>query len=121
MLKVFMTTKNERNSYNFNINDGKNQFNLATDDAKISAVQNNSLAIAELNTLIENVIKSLPQNISDEQRNEVSENLAFIKTEIQSPNPRKTIIKNTLSVLKAIASTTAFLAALAKLVEFLQL
>lgn len=119
--KVFINTKNSENQFNITFQEGKNQLNLATDDARITAIQNNSLDITELNTLIENVVKSLPQNISDEKRNEVTENLEFIKTEIQNPNPRKTIIRNTLSALKAIATTTGFLASLAKIAEFLNL
>jgi hypothetical protein len=116
--RVFMPTKKDGIQITANISGDKNQVNLATDNAKITAIQNNSLDITELNTLIENVLKSLPQDISDEKRNEATENLEFIKTESQSSNPRLTIIKNTFPVLKAIASTTGFLAALAKLTEF---
>lgn len=117
--KAFMNTKNDRNQFNINFQGEKNQFNLATNDSKITASQNNFLDIAELNTLIENAVKSLPQNISDEKRKEITENLEFIKTEIQNSNPRKTIIKNTLSVLKATVATAGFLASLAKIAEFL--
>jgi hypothetical protein len=70
---------------------------------------------------LENIFNSLPQNIDNEKRDEVKENLAIIQSEIQSPNPRKTILKNTLSALKAIASTTGFLASLTKLAEYLGL
>jgi hypothetical protein len=119
--RIFMTTKKDGNQFTTSINGEKIQFNLATDNSKITAYQNNSLDIAELNTLIENIVKALPQNISDEKRNEVTENLEFIKTEIQSPNPRKTIIKTIFSALKGVATTAGFLASLAKLAEFLQL
>ena len=116
--RVFMTTKKDGNQFTTNINGEKIQFNLATDKAQLTAYQNNSLDIAELNTLIENIVKALPQNISDEKRNEVTENLEFIKTEIQSQNPRKTIIKNTLIALKTMVSTAGFLASLVKLAEY---
>jgi hypothetical protein len=119
--RVFMTTKIDGDQYNFNINDGKNQFNLAQNGGKITAIQNNSLDITELNTLIENIVKSLPQDIHNEKRNEVTENLEFIRAEAQSPNPRKTIIKNTLLALKAIVTTAGFLASLTKLAEFFNL
>ena len=117
--KAFMNTKSDRNQYNISFQEGKNQLNLATDSAKITASQNNSFDINELNTLIENAVKSLPKNISDEKRNEAIENLEFIKTEIQTSNPRTAIIKNTLSALKATAATAGFLASLAKIFEFL--
>jgi len=116
--RVFMNTRNNGNQFNFNLTEGKNQFNFASDDAKITAIQNNSLDINELNILLENVLNSLPQNIDNEKRSEVKENLAVIKSEIQSPSPRKIIIKNTLFALKAIASTAGFIASLAKIAEY---
>ena len=117
----FMDTKNNGNQFNFNLNEGKNQFNFAFDDANITTIQNNSLDINELNVLLENVFSSLPQNIDNEKRSEVKENLTVIRSEIQSLNPRKIIIKNTLFALKAIASTVGFLASLAKLAEYLNI
>jgi len=116
--KVFMNTKTDGNQIYLNIPEGKNQFNIATNGATINAIQNNSLDITELNTLIENAVKSLPQNISDEKREEATENLEFIKTEIQNSNPRKAIIKNTLLALKATVTTAGFFASLAKIFEF---
>jgi len=116
--RVFMNTKNDGNQYTFNLQEGKNQLNFASNGSTITAIQNNSLDIAELNTLIENAIKSLPQNISEEKRKETTENLEFITTESQNPNPRKPIIKNTLLALKATVTTAGFLASLAKIFEF---
>lgn len=115
-----MTTKKDGDQYTFNLHGDKNQIGLATGNAQMTAIQNNNFDITELNILIENIIKSLPQDINDEKRSEVIENLEFIKTEIQNPNPRKTVIQSILTVLKATAGTAGFLASLAKLAEFLQ-
>jgi DNA-directed RNA polymerase subunit RPC12/RpoP len=117
--EVFMSRKKDGDNY-IKIQGNKNMINLATGNGQMTANQYNSLDITELNTLFENVIKALPQNISNEKRNEVNENLSVIKAEIQSPEPQKIIIKNTLFALNAIVKTTAFLASLAKLAEFLQ-
>jgi hypothetical protein len=117
--EVFMTSKKHGDTFNF-VGD-KNQANFATGNANITANQYNSLDITELNSLITNIIKSLPQDISDEKRNEVTENLEFIKTEIQNSNPRKPVIKSIMTVLKATAGTAGFLASLAQLAAYLQL
>ena len=117
--KAFMEPKNGGNQ--INIQGDNNQLIAAAGNSNIDAIQNSSLDIAELNTLIENIIKAIPHNISVGVRNEISDNLEFIKTEIQSPNPRKNIIKNTFTALKAIAGTAEFIAALTQLATFLGL
>jgi hypothetical protein len=119
--EVFMTTKKDGDNFIINSHDDKLQINLATGNAKITANQYNSLDIAELNSFIANIINSLPQDISDEKRNEVTENLEFIKTEIQSSNPRIPVIKSIITALKATAGTAGFLASLTQLATYLQL
>jgi len=119
--ETFMHIKNDTNQIELHIKDGKNQFNFAINGSNISATQNNTFDIKELNTLLENVFNSLPQDISNEERNNVKENLEFIKSETQSPNPKKAVIKSILTTLGGIAKATGFLASLAKLAEYLNL
>jgi len=119
--KVFMTTNNNGNNINLNLQGDGNQLSFATNNANITATQYNSLDIKELKILLENVFKSLPQDICNEKRDDVKESLAAIHSEVQSQNPRKIIIKNTISALKGIATTAGFLAAIAKLAEFFQI
>jgi hypothetical protein len=63
--EVFMTSKKEGDTFYF-FGD-KNQANLAKDNGKITANQYNSLDIAELNSLIANIINSLPHDICTRQ------------------------------------------------------
>lgn len=118
--KVFMTTNNNGNNINLNLQGDGNQLNIANDNAKITATQNNSIDIKELNTLIENILNSLPKDIDNKTRDEIKENLSIIQSEVQNPQPKKTIIKNSYNVLDGIAKATGFLASLAKLYEFIQ-
>jgi len=118
---VFMNTKSNENQVINIIKDGNNQINQAFNNSSITANQNNSIDIKELNNLIENILSSLPQDIDNKIRDEVKENLNVIQTEIQNSNPRKTtIIKNTLTALKGLVTTTGFLASIAKLAEFIK-
>jgi len=118
--KVYMTTKDNGNPISLNFPNSNNQFNFNTGDGNFTAVQNNSIDIKELNTLLENIYNSLPEDTDNKVREEVKENLAIIQSEVQSPNRKNTIIKNSYNVLDGIAKTTGFLASLAKLYEFIQ-
>jgi len=118
--KVFMKTNNNGNNINLKLQGDGNQLNFANDNANITATQNNSIDIKALNTLIENILNSLPQDIDNNTRNEIKENLSVIQSEVQNPNPKKTIIKNSYNVLDGIAKATGFLASLVKLYEFIK-
>jgi molecular chaperone DnaK (HSP70) len=74
----------------------------------------------EFQNLVDNLTKSLPKNISTEDKEEIEENINFIKGEIQNEKPRKSLLKNTFEALKKIGESTGVLANITQIADYVQ-
>lgn len=108
----------ENIKYSITVNNG--QVNLAMNNARIKATQNNGIDMDELKTLIENVKKEAVNISSSDDLESVSESVEVIEHELTQENPRKSLIKTALKCLKAIKGTAEFGAATAALFQFTQ-
>jgi molecular chaperone DnaK (HSP70) len=74
----------------------------------------------EFQNLVDNLTKSLPKNISTEDKEEIEENINFIKSEIQNEKPRKSLLKNTFEALKKIGESIGVLANITQIADYVQ-
>jgi len=102
----------------FNIN--SNQVNIASDNATIHAIQNNGLDMSQVKSLIEAVRKSIGTEMSAEHVETITESLEVLEEQLAQPTPKKSVIKNLLTGIKAISGTAEFGAAVVALVQYVQ-
>lgn len=108
----------EDQKFMINVNGGVAQVNVANDNATVNATQNNGIDISQLESIISNIMKYVPGDFTQEEQEQIVDNIEVIRAEVQNPNPRKGFIKIALKGLQAINSTAQFGAAIATLVEF---
>ena len=109
----------EDKKFMINVNGGVAQVNVVNDNAIVHATQNNGIDISQLEIIISDIIKHIPTDLTPEEREQISDSVEVIRTEVQSANPRKGFIKTALKGLQAINGTAQFGAAIATLVQFL--
>jgi hypothetical protein len=105
----------ENTKFTITVNNG--QVNLATDYSIINAVQNNGISADELQRLLSDIRSNL-SNLSDEDKESVSDCLEVIEAESTSNNPKKSFLKTALNTLKGINGSVQFAAAVTTLAEF---
>ena len=108
----------EHVTYNVNIENG--QFNVANDNATINATLNNGVDFEKLEALLKGVLDNC-NGLSEEDTEAVQENLEVIKSELNEPKPKKSLLKTAMTGLKLIKGTTEFSAAVITLVQFVSL
>lgn len=111
----------ENATIQLNIDNGNfqnSQFNLATTGGIVNATQNNN-SLLELDELIEKV-RSTAKDMSEEDLETVNDCMEVIET-LKDSSPKKGIIRVALKTLKGIAGTAEFLAAVAEIVQFVQM
>jgi predicted RNA-binding Zn-ribbon protein involved in translation (DUF1610 family) len=118
--KVFMNTDKNGDTFNGDvIHMGDNsQLFKASSHATVTATQNNGYNIAELQTLIDRLLQAIPQDASKETTEQIKESTETIKAEMQSPAPKKNMIKTILAGLGGVVKTIEFASALATLAQF---
>ncbi len=104
--------------YNVTVQDG--QAIIATDNAVVSATNTVSANTSELMALIEAVRKQA-EELDSEGKESVQDSLEVIETEISSDKPKKSMLRTAMAVLQGIAGTTEFVAAVASLIQFVQM
>lgn len=113
--------KNQSERLGINVHGGNVQI---INDAQNSTINQNNYNLSlnedEILSLIELVQKATPSNISEDDRISLNESLAIIETEVRSPSPKKSFLRNALDTLKAIKGTAEFAASVAALVQFVQ-
>lgn len=117
---------NETETYNITVTNG--QVNVASDNAIINATINNNIDQNELLKHINDVKKTIPIDISSDEKDSVNGSLELIETELKQETPRKGIIQSAMTALKAVRESVKistvkgaveFSAAIATLVEFI--
>lgn len=100
------------------------QVNLAQDSATINATQNNGIDQAELNTLIETILATIPETLAPEERTLICDSVETIQDELSSVSPKPRLIRMAKSALDTvvpkIAGSIEFAASLASLYQMFQ-
>lgn len=108
-----------KDSMSITVNGG--QVIFSQDCAEVNANNEIGINVDQLTKLIDaikNVAKS--QAFSDDEKEELNENLETIDEEAKSSKPKKGLLKTAIKGLKGIKGTAEFAAAVATLVEFVQ-
>ncbi|MGI6176744.1 MAG: hypothetical protein ACOYJC_11450 [Christensenellales bacterium] len=100
-----------------NINIGGDVVNSPIQQGKgnIMSVDNNTIDIAQLNEILENIVQ-----LSDAQSKEqIEESVGIIHEELKKAKPKKSIIRTAMASLKAVKGSIEFLAAVATLATYI--
>lgn len=111
----------EKTTIQFHIKDSNlenTQFNVATDGSTITSTQNNN-PMQELDKLIKDLQDTLG-GIGEENQQVVKDCIEVMET-LKEEKPKKGIIRMALTTLQGIKDTTEFAAAVAAIVQFVQL
>jgi hypothetical protein len=106
----------DNTTFAITVNSG--QVNIASDNSTINAVQNNGISIDELKKLLSDV-RSNTSELSNEDKETVSDCLEVIEVHAAEATPRKSLIKNAITTLKGIKGVVEFGAAVTALAEFI--
>jgi hypothetical protein len=102
-----------------NIHTGNNsQVIYATDNAIIHATQNNGLNTQELENILTDLLQKIPANITEQEKEQIDESIDVIRTEMQNAQPKKSVLRTTISAIQAIKESAEFAAVIISLVEF---
>ena len=108
----------EDKKFTINVIGGTTQVNVANDSATFHATQSNGIDVSQMESIISDIMKYMPNNLTQEEQEQISDSVEVIRAEVQSASPRKGFIKTALKGLQAINGTAQFGAAIATLVEF---
>ena len=103
--------------YNVTVQNG--QAIIATDNATVTATNNVGIDNDELKRLI-SAVRFNVQDLSEEDRENVSECLEVIETELVAEKPKKWMLKTAISMLNGIKGAAEFSAAVVALIQFLE-
>ncbi len=105
-------------------NGGNVQFNLATENSIVNAVQNVSIDYDKLIVLIKNVEKNINDKVEIDIKEAIQDNIECLKELVEEKKPRKNVLKLCAnSIAKIIPKVKEWLelsAALTQLVQFIQ-
>lgn len=109
---------NEKVTYNITVQNG--QVNVANDNATIMATSNIGIDPTKLEELVQ-AVRINADGLSSDDVEMLEDNLEVIENEAKSDKPRKGFLKTAISGLKMIKGTAEFAAAVAALIQFIQL
>lgn len=104
-----------------NIGDvGSLQINQATNGATIHAAQMNGFRNEELDSLIDVLLTAAKAEVTDrETLEDIEENAELVRSQMESGEPKRGLLKGALGLLNGVNAGTQFTAALIQIVEFL--
>ena len=107
----------EEDKYMITINGGSGvQVNISKDNSTINAVQNNGINTEELDISIR---ESLNNDIPEEEKEMIEENIETIKQELSNNSPKKGLIKSCILGLKNVVESIPKAIILCKNIEIL--
>ncbi len=110
----------EEEKYMITINGGSGvQVNISKDNSTINAVQNNGINTEELDNLIKSIRESLNNDIPEEEKEMIEENIETIKQELSNNSPKKGLIKSCILGLKNVVESIPKAIILCKNIEIL--
>jgi hypothetical protein len=119
-MEAFMDNNSRTNKINVNINGSTNsQVNVAAEGSTINAKQYNNPALNDILQLLDSLISQIPNNVSAEIKQQVTDSISAIKSELKIEKPNKNMIKTLLYGMKGLVTATGFLASIAAILDFL--
>ncbi|BCN31924.1 hypothetical protein bsdtb5_32190 [Anaeromicropila herbilytica] len=106
--------------YMIHVSGGVAQVNVANDSGIVNATQNNGTCSQDLEKLIFKLMDTIPKDLSEEDRNQITESIEVIREESQSETPRKSFVNMAVKGLQMIKGGTEFAAAVAGICQFVQ-
>ena len=110
--------------YNVSITNEEGLVNVALGNSEINSLQNISINVTNITSLIENVRKNIPDKISMEDKDTINDDLDIIKEELQSESPKQKVLKRSIRGLdkmkNSIPEAIEFVAAITTLAQCLQ-
>ena len=96
------------------------QVNQATDNSTINAIQNIGIDEQTLNKLIDAILSAAETEIDDaETVEDVRDNAEIVRTQIESGEPKRGVLKSALGFLRGVNGGTQFAAAVVQLIQFI--
>jgi hypothetical protein len=114
--EAFMSSN--KNSPGFNIGGNVGQLNWANGKATITATQFNISSMTEYQKLVEDLLKQVPADTSNETKNQINDRVNAITEELSKPQPKQSLIKIILAGMKGLVNTTGFASSLVTLGDF---
>lgn len=104
----------EETKYMINVNSGQAQVNIANDNSTITSNQTNNIHGEELDNLIVSIKALLNDDIPQEEKELINDNIDIIQEELKKENPKKGFLKVAWS---GIETTTEKISQAASLIE----
>ena len=96
------------------------QMNQATDNSTINATQNIGIDEHALNKLIDTILSAAKTEIDDaETIEDVCDNVEIVRTQIESGEPKRGVLKSALGFLRGVNGGIQFAVAVAQLIQFM--
>ncbi|WP_058270955.1 hypothetical protein [Olsenella massiliensis] len=96
------------------------QMNQATDNSTINATQNIGIDEHASNKLIDAILSAAETEIDDaETIEDVRDNAEIVRTQIESGEPKRGVLKSTLGFLRGVNGGAQFAAAVTQLIQFM--
>lgn len=80
------------------------QVNISKDNSTLNAIQNKGSVPDELTKIVQEISKSLDNNISDEQKEIIQESVDTIQRELKNDKPKKGLIKACITGLNTVTT-----------------
>ena len=98
------------------------QMNQATGSSTINATQNNGINEAQLSDLLNAILIAAEDEIEDtESIEDVRDSIEIVRVQMESGEPKRGVLKGALSVLHGVNGGVQFAAALAQIIEFINM
>lgn len=98
------------------------QMNQAAGGSTINATQNNGINEAQLSDLLNAILTAAEDEIEDtESVEDVRDSVEIIRVQMESGEPKRGVLKGTLSVLHGVNGGVQFVVALAQIIEFINM
>lgn len=118
--EIFMGSNNNFGKISIGVENSTNtQIAFATQNAEIVANQNNNSTVKEIIRLLEELKSQIPSDLPVNTKDQVSESISAIKTEISNPKPNKNVINTLLFGLKGLVNTVGFAASVATILQYI--
>jgi hypothetical protein len=116
--EVFMLSNNR--NITIGVEDSTNtKIIVAIEGSKIEVVKNNDSMFVEIAELLEELKSQVPIDLPVVIKDQVSESISAIKTEINSPKPNKSLISTLLIGLKGLVNAAGFAASVATILQYI--
>ena len=98
------------------------QMNQTIGSSTISATQNNGINEAQLSDLLNAILIAAEDEIDDEESIEdVRDSVEIVRVQMESGEPKRGVLKGALSVMRGVNGGVQFAAALAQIIEFINM